>query len=524
MTALFISLGLVPVLRRWALTNGTLDEPDERKVHKQAIPRLGGIAISISFLFTVLVFVDISRGVRGILVGGLVVFVTGLIDDLYGLTAKKKFAGEIAGVLIAMIIGRLYLSNLGNLFGFGVITLPLWLAVPFTIFAVVGVINAINLIDGLDGLSGGVSMISLFSFMLLAFHDGNRDVMFLSAALLGAVIGFLKYNFYPARIFMGDAGSLSVGFVLGFLALFLTQAPGNNITPMAPVVILGLPVIDAIWVMVQRMLKGKKPFSPDMTHVHHKFMDLGFQHRFVVIFIYGISLFWALVAIVACNRPGYMLLSAYLVVSTVSYGVLRYMINHRERFPFLDKDSALGFRETAIYKRMSSILDSTSPFLLGLFVLYLLLAVIMDFSEVVENLEIITGFATGLLVFWLLRRIRRHTVSRSFVKVVLYLIAVLAALLTERATNAGMFIARTEVFVFALITALVVLRALFRHEGDIYIGISEIVVLITGVFALVSFAQIPELKPLASVPIRGGILFLAINTVLSNRWRVFGKF
>ena len=523
MTALFVSLVLVPILRRWALVSGTLDTPNERKIHEQATPRFGGVAIYLSFLFTILVFVEFSREVRGILAGGLVVFVVGLLDDLYGLSPKKKFAGEISGVVVTMMVGHLYIFNLGNLFGFGEIVLPFWLAIPFTIFAVVGVTNAINLIDGLDGLSGGVSVIALVSFMLLAFHDGLSDVMFLCAALTGAVIGFLKYNTYPARIFMGDAGSLNVGFVLGSLAVFLSQAPRSTVSPMVPVVVLGLPVIDAIWVMVRRLMKSKGPFTSDMTHVHHKFLDLGFQHRFVVIIIYGISLFWALVAIVARSWPEYMLLLTYIVVSMIFYGVLRYLINHREQFPFMARDSAGGLRDTDIYRRLSAIIDSTSPLLLGLVVVYILIAIVADFSEVVEYVWITLTFMVSVAAYCRLRYVRKHRVSPYFVKVIFYLMGLLVAFLVDRASGVGLLIAKTEIVVFSLITILVVLRSLFRHENDIVIGISESVVLITGIFALVAFSQVPELKHLASVPIRGGILFLAMNTVIFSDRSMFGS-
>lgn len=516
MTALFASLGLVPVLRRWALINEKLDLPDERKVHTQAIPRLGGVAIYLSFLFSALVFIEVTREVRGILAGGLVIFVVGIIDDLYGLSPKKKFAGEIVGVLVTMAVGHLYLANLGNLFGFGDIVLPFWPAVAFTIFAVVGVINAINLIDGLDGLSGGISVIALASFMLLAFHDGNSEVVFLCAALLGALIGFLKYNFYPARIFMGDTGSLSIGFVFGFLAIFLTQTPTGHISPMTPVLILGVPIIDALWVMVRRVMKGKKPFSPDMTHVHHKFLNLGFEHRFTVIIIYSISLFWALVAILAHAWPEYLLLFSYLIISMVSYGLLRYLINHRQQYPFMSKDSVAGLRLTNSYGRLTARIDSLSPLLLILLLTYLLVAIINDFSEVVNNLWFIVAGVAALIVLWGVRHSHSHKITPSVVKSLFYLSGLLVALLIERADGANQFMAQGEILIFSLITVLVIFKVLFRLDGEFFVGAPELVVLITGVFALVAFSNIPDLEHLSAVPIRGGILFLAINSVFFN--------
>ncbi len=223
MTALCTALIMVPFLRKWALSTGTIDVPDERKVHTTALPRIGGIAIFMAFLFSLLVYADLEPARRGLLAGALVIFFTGFVDDLYGISPRRKFLGEIGGCLVTMVVGNLYITNLGDLFGFGVITLPLWLAIPFTVFAVVGVINAVNLIDGLDGLAGGVSVIAAGSFFVLGWYAGNATAMVLAAALLGAILGFLKYNYYPARIFMGDTGSLVVGFLLGFLAVLLTQ-------------------------------------------------------------------------------------------------------------------------------------------------------------------------------------------------------------------------------------------------------------------------------------------------------------
>ncbi|MDT8420825.1 MAG: MraY family glycosyltransferase [Desulfuromonadales bacterium] len=513
MTALFTSLGLVPVLRRWALTTGTVDEPDERKVHKQAIPRLGGIAIYLSFLFAALVFIDGSREVRGILAGGLVVFVFGLIDDLYGLSPKRKFAGEITGVLVTIAVGQIYLSHLGNLFGFGDVVLPLWLAIAFTVFAVVGVINAINLIDGLDGLSGGVTVIALTTFMLLAYHEGHTEVMFLCAALLGAVIGFLKYNLYPARIFMGDAGSLSVGFVLGFLAVYLTQVPTSQVSPMTPVMVLGLPIIDAVWVMVRQVMKGNSPFSADMTHVHHKFLNLGFQHRFTVIVIYGISMFWSLVAIVARQWPEYVLLYGYLLLSMLLYGCLRYLINRRESFAFFAKDSAHGLRETRTYARLTIIAEKLVPLIFVLLSGYFALGLYVGIRGG-EN-----GFHPALYYFplvaaaWCLR----HRISRSLFQTLLYLGGLVVAYLVETAPFGtlplGLTSFQIDVVLFSLLMSLVITKVLFRGQGEFFVSLVEIIVLAAGVFALVAFSQLKELTHLAHVPIHAGLLFLAIHIV-----------
>ena len=371
MTALSTALIMVPFLRKWALSTGTVDVPDERKIHTTAIPRIGGIAIFMAFLFALLVYADLQPRIRGILAGALVIFFTGFVDDLYGISPRRKFLGEIGGCLVTIGVGHLILSDLGNLFGFGPVVLPLWLAIPFTIFAVVGVINAINLIDGLDGLAGGVSVIALAAFFVLAWKSGNVQAMLLCAALLGALLGFLKYNYFPARIFMGDTGSLVVGFLLGFLAVLLTQGHGGKVSPVVPVLILGMPIIDTLWVMVSRLLQGGSPFAPDKTHVHHKFLDLGLEHRFTVILIYGISLFWAVASLLLRDLPEYLLLLIFLAVTGAFYLSLRHVLRHPQQFPILKKDSSGGLRNSELYARFADFGDRLLPLLFALYLVYL---------------------------------------------------------------------------------------------------------------------------------------------------------
>jgi UDP-GlcNAc:undecaprenyl-phosphate/decaprenyl-phosphate GlcNAc-1-phosphate transferase len=371
MTALSTALIMVPFLRKWAFSTGTVDVPDERKVHTTAVPRIGGIAIFMAFIFSLLVYADLQPTIRGILAGALIVFFTGFVDDLYCISPRRKFLGEIGGCLVTMAVGHLYLSNLGNLFGFGAIVLPLWLAIPFTVFAIVGVINAVNLIDGLDGLAGGVAVIALAAFFILARNADNVQAMLVCAALLGALLGFLKYNYYPACIFMGDTGSLVLGFLLGFLALLLTQGSGNAVSPVLPVLILGVPIIDTLWVMTSRLLKGRSPFSPDKTHVHHKFLDLGLEHRFTVILIYSISLFWALASLLLQRLPEYLLLLLFLAVTSSFYLILRHVLHHPERFPILNRDSSGGLRHSETYARFAAVGDRLLPLLFALYLVYL---------------------------------------------------------------------------------------------------------------------------------------------------------
>ncbi|BCR05391.1 hypothetical protein DESUT3_24600 [Desulfuromonas versatilis] len=511
MTALFAALIMVPALRRWALDTGAVDVPDARKVHTQVIPRVGGIGIFIAAVFSLLVFFDFDFRLRGILAGGFVVFVTGLIDDLHGLSPRWKFFGQVFGCVITITVADLKIHSLGNLFGTGAIQLNPLLAVLFTIFAVVGVVNAVNLIDGLDGLAGGVSVIALSAFLTLGYLDGNASAMALCAATLGGVLGFLKYNFYPARIFMGDTGSLVVGYLLGFLAVLLTQGQGSAIPAVVPVLILGLPLIDTIWVMTRRVVEGKSPFAPDRTHVHHKFLDLGLEHRFTVLVIYGISLFWALFAILFHQRPEYFLLGFYLLFSVAAYVGLRYLSRHRDRFRFFAKDSAGGIRETATYRRIADLCAMlVPPGVAALFLVFLLISLV--WGEAAGGrlwqvcLLLFIGGA-GLLYF------TRDT-ANSYLLAILFLVGLVFVFCLENQTPLGAgrpIPLRIADFTLGTMALLVLGMTIFPKRGAHFLSTVDFLVFSFTVFAAIVLFQTPALMGYTSLIWRGLVLYLALK-------------
>jgi UDP-GlcNAc:undecaprenyl-phosphate/decaprenyl-phosphate GlcNAc-1-phosphate transferase len=298
LTSLFTSLVLIPNISRLAVSIGIFDGTDERKTHTGAVPRLGGIAIFFAVLLGVILYTEIDRHMRGFLAGGVVIFLTGLTDDLEQISPKKKFFGELMAALIVVLVGDLQISCIGDLLGRGDINLG-YLSVPFTVFAIVGVINAINLLDGLDGLAGGVTAIATTAFGLLAYASGDQALVGVCAALLGGVVGFLKFNSYPARIFMGDGGSLFLGYCLAVLSVYLVQHNHERVqgSELTPLIILAVPVFDTLFVMGKRLISGKGLFLPDRTHIHHRFMDLGLGHKSTVIIVYGLSYFLAAYAV-----------------------------------------------------------------------------------------------------------------------------------------------------------------------------------------------------------------------------------
>ncbi|BCR06703.1 hypothetical protein DESUT3_37720 [Desulfuromonas versatilis] len=516
MSALFSALLLVPTVRRLAVAWGKLDTPDARKVHAVPIPRLGGVGIFLAFLFAVLVHQQTGPQVWAVLCGGVVIFLTGVLDDLYGLGPKTKFLGQILACSLTIGLGDLVLADLGNLLGLGSLVLPGWLAVPFTVFAVVGVTNAINLIDGLDGLASGVSLIALAAFSLLAWLGQATVPLALCLALMGGLLGFLKYNSYPARIFMGDGGSLTVGFLLGFLAIMLTQGEQAVVSPVVPVVILGLPIIDTLWVMSRRVLQGQGPFSPDRTHVHHKLLDLGFHHRGTVILIYGASLGWALVAVGLRQAPAYLLLWGYLLTTLAGYLALRQAIRSPRLVPFLNReDSEASLRETPLFRRLQSLADRGVPLLGGGLLVFLLLCLSSVGAEGarVPWPALLLVLAGGLLSLLLSRRLSNHFVLVFQYAAALLLIHAAEPLAATRLLG-ELTIGQAETAVLVLVGTLVALRIVFRQPGELFLSTPlEFLILAMSLSVVGLAASLGLGHALQPVIAKAMVVFLGVKVV-----------
>lgn len=329
LTALAGALYVLPHLASIARRIDLLDKPGEkRKMHKTPVPLVGGIGIVIAATFASMLFAGFS-GLRGFFLGLAVLLLTGFLDDLHDLNSRRKFFAQIVATILMVYFSKVALLSFGDLLGgvgIGPLVLPdtPWIIWPVTVFCVVGVINAINLVDGLDGLAGGISCIAFLAFALLSFLEGNRVLTVVNLAFVGGIAGFLRYNWTPARIFMGDAGSLCLGFALAFMSLALTQGEGKGVSPVVPLLILALPITDTITVMGKRMLMRRNPFRADHYHLHHILLRCGFSKVGVVWrMLVGSFLFSGIAVVVYLFRipeayvfSGYCVwLAGYVVVS-----------------------------------------------------------------------------------------------------------------------------------------------------------------------------------------------------------------
>ncbi len=300
LVAALISLVSTPIAKSLAIRMGAVDVPkDGRRMHKTPIPRMGGLAIYFGFMAATLIFMPLDDALRGALLGGSIIVVLGIFDDIYALPALPKFLIQILAALIAVLQGNVitFLSN-PNIFS----AEPYWnlgiLSIPFSVIWIVAITNAVNLIDGLDGLACGVSTISSMTMLVISLIVADTPVAMLMAALAGACIGFLPYNLNPAKIFMGDTGSTFLGFILAVASIQGLFKLGAIISFAVPFLLLGLPIFDTCFAILRRVAKGQSPMSPDRLHIHHRLIDMGFNQKQAVAVLYVISAILSLSAVV----------------------------------------------------------------------------------------------------------------------------------------------------------------------------------------------------------------------------------
>ena len=268
---------LTPAVGGMARLLGAVDTPDARRVNRRPIPRLGGLAIFLGLLVPALAFLDLSGESRGVLLGAAVATVVGAVDDFRGLSPPVKLAGQLGAAAIPPAFG-VWIDHFTFPF-LGVVDLPAWVGVPISMLFIVAVMNMVNFLDGLDGLAAGVCAIAGTTYAVLALSLGKADPAILSAIVAGGCLGFLRHNFFPARIFMGDSGALCLGFILASVSIQGLLKTASTVVLVLPLLVLAVPIIDTSFVVAKRLKYGLPVYAADRSHLHHRFLTIGFSQR-----------------------------------------------------------------------------------------------------------------------------------------------------------------------------------------------------------------------------------------------------
>ncbi|GEP83758.1 putative phospho-N-acetylmuramyl-pentapeptide-transferase [Staphylococcus piscifermentans] len=311
--SMIVSLILTPIVIKISIKLDIMDKPNYRKVHTRPISVLGGTVILFSFMLGIWIGHPIEREIIPLIIGTIIMYLVGLIDDVYNLKPILKLLGQCLAALVVVYYGVTidFIQLPFGIIHFGV------LSVPITVFWIIAITNAINLIDGLDGLAAGVSTIAFMTIGFIAILQADIFIIMICSVMIGSLIGFLFYNFHPAKIFLGDSGSLQLGFIISFLSLLGFK----NITFFSlffPMVILAVPFIDTLFAMIRRAKKGQKIMQADKSHLHHKLLKLGYTHRQTVVLIYSIAILFSISSVILyLSQPWGVVMMLILILITI---------------------------------------------------------------------------------------------------------------------------------------------------------------------------------------------------------------
>ena len=295
--ALVVTYICTPLVKQFAVKVGAIDKPDARKVHQVSIPRLGGLAIYIGYMVSLLYSVKDLSSVKGLIVGSIILVAVGIWDDIKQIGPKTKLMGQILAALMLPLFG-----NAVHFISIGDHLLYLeYFAIPLTVFWIVGFTNIVNLIDGLDGLAAGISLIACITICIVTLQMGQIELACITLALAGAACGFLRYNFNPAKIFMGDTGSMLLGYTMAAISVMGSVKTAATVALVVPVIVLGLPILDTLFAIVRRRINGRPVFQPDKGHLHHRLLAMGLTQKQAVLLMYAVTALLGCVSIVTAK-------------------------------------------------------------------------------------------------------------------------------------------------------------------------------------------------------------------------------
>jgi UDP-GlcNAc:undecaprenyl-phosphate GlcNAc-1-phosphate transferase len=468
----------MPIFINLAYKANILDIPNQRTVHLSPIPRIGGIAMVLGAFLPIILWAPIDQFVKSMIAGSAIVVCFGLIDDVKKIGFKPKFAGQIIAALIVIVYGGLKVKSFGMLAPQGYI-LPDYISIPITLLIVVAVTNAINLSDGLDGLAGGISLLTFLCLGYLAYTYDYQSLETMSVAMMGAIFGLLRYNTHPAVVFMGDSGSQLLGFFAITISLALTQKC-DQLSPILPLFIIGLPVIDTLWVMVRRITLHKSPFRADKNHLHHKLMGLGLYHSESVMSIYLFHAFLVCIAFIFRTRSGWFLLSLYFLFTGIMATAALLVVKNGwkiKRYDFIDK---------IIKSRLRTLKDETNLIKFsfkGAEIVFISLIMISCFLPANINIYF-TFFSMAALFLIILTWLIKKEWTSGLIEITIFLLIPFLVYFSEKDTVYLLQTALKNAYTlsFGLLTFLTLLTLKFTRRSGFKTTPMDILILL---FALV---------------------------------------
>jgi UDP-GlcNAc:undecaprenyl-phosphate GlcNAc-1-phosphate transferase len=510
-----VSVAVIPVAWRFAPVIGLLDKPDPRKVHTIPVPRVGGWGIALGALLPIAALLPLDPLMQSYLFGALVLFAFGLWDDARNIGHYKKFFGQFIAVSGMVFYGHLTIERPPF---FDYQSVPQGFAIGLTYFAMVGMINAINHSDGLDGLAGGESLLSLIVIAFLASMADGTAAVIICAATIGGILGFLRYNTHPAKVFMGDTGSQFLGFTLGFLAILLTQHIHTALSPALTLMFLGLPIIDIIAVLVQRAYKKMNWFAATRNHIHHRLLDLGFDHYETVVIIYLIQATFMLGAITLRYNSDLLIIGLYLLATVLIFGTL-VLLERRGWRAHRESDTS---RLTLLirYFRNHPAVAQVPVWIVSLAVPAYLLAACLAVPAVPRDFAVISAVLAVICIIELfsVRKALSFSVRGSIYVVVLF------SLFLAHGGNAYGLLGSTLSFAYFGLLALAIAFAV-RYSAEIEFQTTpmDYLILLGVVMIAIGGGRLLEFRELSSVIVKAVILLYGCEVVvekLRGRWNL----
>lgn len=512
--SLFVTMACVPVFRRLALHYQAVDMPNERKVHSRPMAKTGGLAMAVGALVPILLWMPSGAANLPLLLSCLLIVGFGFLDDLKDLSSKAKFSVQCLAALIVIFGAGLKITTFGGLLPSDVL-LPDMIAVPLTLIVIVGVTNAINLADGLDGLAGGIALLSYVCIAYLAYLCNRVEMTLIAAAMAGAIFGFLRFNTYPASVFMGDAGSQLLGFLAIVLSLDLTQS-GTPYSPILPLLLLGFPILDTLTVMIERIANGRSPFVADKNHFHHRLMQHGLTHAEAVFTIYLLQTGLIAGGIFFRYYSDWLLLAGYLCFSIIILTGLR--VAHFKQWRF-NEISATRFH---LRGRLSRLLTRGRAIQFSFRALQWLFLLILPLAALIpENLSGWFAIPAGLLFVALgLSYLYSIPGPNLLCRFIIYLVMPFLFYLGEEAGRRAGFDYFANATLILLVVFVIAVIRFSRRSGYKSTPLDYLVLMIALIVPNLNLFDLPELH-LGMITAKLLILFFSIEVLLEeSRYKI----